>query len=278
MDKPEGSSSSHSENADIQKRDVSCIILDGIVRNTFVFDTGLGYPRVAQIIKPEHGFCQPGILFLHWYEPEAKDSNRTQFVDEAVLLAQKGFISLLIETMWSDRDWFYKRTHADDHPNSVRQIRELELAVGILLSTPEVDPERIAYVGHDFGAMYGVVLASTIRKPHSFIFIAGTPRLSDWYLYYPNMAGSAREFYMQKISEFDPLNYIQGIAPCPILFQFGTNDPHVPRERAEMIFSKAGEPKEIRWYNAGHALNAQATLERIDWLEERFLSTKEQSE
>src|ERR1700716_3866200 len=49
------------------------------------------------------------ILFVHWLEPHAKDSNRTQFLGQAVELAKLGTTSLLIETMWSDPEWFEHR-------------------------------------------------------------------------------------------------------------------------------------------------------------------------
>jgi len=40
----------------------------------------------------------------------------------------------------------------------------------------------------------------------------------------------------------------------------------VPHERAEEFFAAANEPKELRWYEAGHGLNEEATQERIAWL------------
>ena len=34
----------------------------------------------------------------------------------------------------------------------------------------------------------------------------------------------------------------------------------------ETLFARASEPKEIRWYDAGHELGTKADAERIRWL------------
>jgi uncharacterized protein len=58
------------------------------------------------------------------------------------------------------------------------------------------------------------------------------------------------------------------LAPTPILFQFARSDRHVPVERAEEFYAAAADPKQIRWYEAGHGLNAEATRDREAWLAE----------
>ena len=43
-----------------------------------------------------------------------------------------------------------------------------------------------------------------------------------------------------------------------------------PKERAEEFFAAATEPKEMKWYEAGHGLNTDATLDRKAWLKENL--------
>ena len=185
-------------------------------------------------------------------------------------MAERGAMSLLIETVWSDRDWFIKRTQDDDRRTSIEQIVELRRAMDLLLGQPGVDPKRLAYVGHDFGAMYGVVMGSIDPRPSCYALMAGAPRLSDWFLYYPRLDGAEREAFVREMSDLDPIDRAAGLSPAPVLFQFGTNDPHVPAERAEAFHAAAGEPKELRWYDAGHGLNDSATAERVEWLTRRL--------
>ena len=239
---------------------------DGIVERLFSYTTPYGQRRVAEIISPAGTEPHAAILYVHWYEPELHDSNRTQFHREATLLAQRGVVSLLVETMWSDRDWFLKRTQADDYANSIRQVVELRQAMDLLLAEPGVDPAQFAYVGHDFGAMYGVLMGQVDPRPTCYALMAGTPRFADWYLYYPKLEGAARAAFVEEMSLLDPIINVAKLAPVPLLFQFGSDDPHVPIERAQSFFDAAAEPRQVRWYAAGHGLCEQATSERISWL------------
>ena len=181
-------------------------------------------------------------------------------------MASKGAMSLLIETMWSDREWFLKRTQADDYPASIQQTIELLRAMDLLLSQPGADPKRFAYVGHDFGAMYGVLAGSVDLRPSCYVLMAGTPRFSDWFLYYPQLEGEAREDFIQQMRTLDPVERVGQLSPAPILFQFGNDDPHVPVKRAEGFVSAAREPVDAMWYEAGHGLNAKAVDQRMAWI------------
>jgi dienelactone hydrolase len=243
---------------------------DGITRELFTYATPFGYRRAAEIIRPETDARAAAILYVHWLENDAPDSNRTQFIGEAEMMAKRGAVALLIETMWSERDWFIKRTQADDYENSRRQVIELRQALDLLLAQPGVDANRVAYVGHDFGAMYGVTLGCVDPRLTCYALMAGTPRFPDWYLYYPNLEGTARAEFIAQMSPLDPINNVAKLSPAPILFQFATEDRFVPKERAQEFFDAARAPKELRWYAAGHALNQDATRERVEWVTRQF--------
>lgn len=247
-------------------RDVGRREADGVLTRLFTYAAPFGYRRAAELIRPASAGPHPAILYVHWYEPEAPDSNRTQFQAEALRLARRGAVCLLIETMWSDRDWFLKRTQADDYDGSVRQVVELRQALDLLLAQPDVDPRRLAYVGHDFGGMYGVLVGAADRRPTRYVIMAATPRFHEWYLYYPRLEGAECERFVARMAPLDPIASAARLAPAPILFQFGRDDPHVPVERAEEFYAAAGEPKEARWYEAGHGLNELAAEEREAWL------------
>jgi dienelactone hydrolase len=244
---------------------------DGVLNRNFTYATSFGERRAAYLFRPDAG-GEPlaAILYVHWYEPESLDSNRTQFVEEAQRMAKRGAATLLIETMWSDRDWFIKRTQADDERNSIRQVVELRQAVDLLLVQPGVDARRLAYVGHDFGAMYGVLMGSADPRPCCYALMAGTPRFPDWYLYYPRLEGAERTAYIEHMAALDPIAHVARLAPAPLLFQFGRDDPHVPVERGQDFYDAAREPKQIQWYACGHGLNPQATEDRVAWLGEQL--------
>jgi len=249
---------------------ISTRVEDGLESQLYVIQTPFGYRRVAELFQPVDRENLAAILYVHWYEPQSHDSNRSQFVDEAKELARDGAVCLLVETLWSDPDFFIKRTQADDMQNSMEEVVNLRRAMDLLLSQPGIDPERFAFVGHDFGGMYGVLAGSLDQRPKQYVIMAATPRFPDWYLYLPKLEGEAREAFIREMSDIDPIAHASKLSPAPIFFQFGTNDPHVPRERAEEFFAAAQEPKFMQWYEAGHGLNEAATDDRKKWLREKL--------
>jgi len=263
------------EHQKFESRDLRVIgkrIQDGIESQLLVMQTPFGYRRVAELFRPEgegEGSLA-AILYSHWYEPESHDSNRSQFVEEAKEMARGGAICLLIETLWSDPDFFLKRTQADDAQNSMEEVVNTRRAMDLLLSQPNVDSKRFAYVGHDFGGMYGVLAGSLDQRPTHYVVMAATPRFPDWYLYSPKMEGEAREAFISQMSEIDPITHIPNLSPASVLFQFATDDPHVPKERADEFFAAAKEPKAMKWYQAGHGLNQDAAVDRKAWLKEKL--------
>lgn len=253
-----------------ERRDASKREVEGVEIHNLTFITRPGIRRAAYLIRPAATGSFAATLYVHWYEPWSPTSNRRQFLEEAQQLAKQGVVSLLIETMWSDDDWFYKRTQADDRQNSIDQVIELRRALDLLLAQPDVDPTRLAYVGHDFGAMYGVLMGSLDPRPTCYVLMAGTPRFPDWYLYYPDLEGDPRQKFIEQMAEFDPQTQVAKLSPKPVLFQFGDNDFHVPVERAKAFNAAAADPKELRWYQAEHGLNEQATADRVVWLGEQL--------
>jgi predicted esterase len=243
---------------------------DGVESQLLVVQTPFGYRRTAELFSPQREEPSAAILYVHWYEPSSPLSNRSQFVEEAREMAGCGAACLLIETLWSDPDFFLKRTQADDIQNSMEEVVNIRRAMDLLLSQPNVDAKRFAFVGHDFGGMYGVLAGSVDQRPSHYVVMAATPRFPDWYLYAPKLEGEAREAFIRQFSALDPIAHVPNLAPAPVLFQFGTDDPHVPKERAEEFLEAAKDPRGIKWYESGHGLNEAATQDRKNWLKENL--------
>lgn len=261
------------EYPNLQETDVRILVSrpeEGIIRQLMVIQTPFGYRRVAEMARPEADGSYPAILYVHWYEPESITSHRSQFEEESLEMARSGAVCVSIETLWSDRDFFLKRTQAEDFQNSVEEVVNIRRAMDLILSQPGVDANRFAYVGHDFGGMYGVVAGSLDRRPTHYVIMAATPRFPDWYLYLPKLEDEARATFIQQMAEIDPIVHVQNLAPADVFFQFATDDFHVPKERAEEFFAAAQDPKEMKWYEAGHGLNEDATLDRKAWLKEKL--------
>lgn len=257
----------------LQSSDVRVVgkeVQDGIENQFAVMQTPFGYRRVVDIYRPEQEGSYAAILYVHWFDPRSRDSNRMQFIEEAKEIARGGAVCFLVETLWSDIDFFYKRTQADDMQNSIEEVINLRRFIDLLLEQPDIDSKRFALVGHDFGGMYSVLTGSLDPRPSHYVIMASTPRFSDWYLYFPKLEGEAREAFIQQMTELDPITHISNLSPATVFFQFATDDFHVPKERAEEFFAAAKEPKEMRWYESGHGLNEEATKHRKAWLKQKL--------
>ncbi|MEO8660889.1 MAG: hypothetical protein ABI693_20625 [Bryobacteraceae bacterium] len=245
---------------------------DGVTVKDISFAGASGGRTGAYLVEPlvQLRGPYPGILYVHWYEPRAKNSNRTQFVDEAVTMARRGARSLIVETMWSDPQWFDKRDRKNDLASSVQQIIELRRALDVLMAQSEIDRKHIAYVGHDFGAMYGAVLAGLESgRVAAWALQAGTTSFSDWFLLgKPELEGETRRKFVEQLAVLDPVKYIGLASPSPVLLQFGKNDPYVPDAKAKAMMDAAGEPKQMYRYDGGHALDDKAISQRVEWLTE----------
>jgi len=238
-------------------------------RRDITFAGSDGQPIRAYVVSPLTDGSFAGVLYVHWLgDPET--TNRTQFLKEAEQLAPQGVVSLLLDMPWSAPGWFEKRKLEDDYEFSIRQVKDLRRALDVLLSQKGIDPKRVAYVGHDFGSMYGALLLGIDSRVHYAVLMAGTPVFSDWFLLGAKIAGAEREAYIKKMAPLDPTNYIGDAKSVPMLFQFSNHDEYIPKERAEGFMQAAKEPKEVLWYDAGHGLNAQAAADREKWLESKL--------
>lgn len=228
---------------------------------TFVGGTD---PVKAYLVAPARAGSHAAILYVHWFgDPET--TNRTEFLNEAVALAERGVVSLLVDTMWSRRGWWRGRTPETDLAGGVRQVIELRRALDLLLAQPGVDPARTAMVAHDFGAMFGAVAGAVDRRPKAYVFLAPTPRLADWYLY--NVKPANPDDYKRQLAPLDPINAVGRLAPAPVFYQFATKDEHVPAPRPQEFYDATQARKLLGTYEAGHDLKPpEVAADRIAWL------------
>lgn len=240
---------------------------NGVLLRDLTYATLGGGTNAATLITPTTPAPQPApaILFVHWYGPPAPTSNRTQYIPDGIALARQGVTSLLIDTPWSVPTYFRTRTREQDYTQSVQQVKDLRRALDVLLAQPGIDRTRVAYVGHDFGAMYGAIAAAVDPRVTHFVFMAGTASFSDWFLYGPKMEGEARDRFIAQLAPLDPVKWVSKLRG-PVLMQFADTDEHVPAARRELLTAAAPRGADVRVYKAGHELSEESTRERLAWL------------
>jgi dienelactone hydrolase len=244
------------------------------VRDVTFASVGEENPVQAYVVRPETGSGPfAGVLFVHWFEPGAPTSNRTQFLKEAEALARRGTVSVLVSTFWSDPERYKRRRWEDDYQNSVNQAKDLRRALDVLLSEPGVDPRRIGVVGHDYGAMFSSIVAGVDPRPKAYVLIAGTSRFSNWYLFGSasgRPAGEALTKFKEQLSVIDPVEVIAK-TKAATFFQFGETDKYTPREDFIAYYTAAPAPKRIATYPSDHPMEADIIhFDRDVWLSKQL--------
>jgi dienelactone hydrolase len=227
--------------------------------------TAAGQPVKAYLVTPAAGSGpHAAILYVHWFGNPVT-TNRTQFLEEAVALAGRGVVSLLVDAMWSRGGWWKERKPETDFAGGVQQVVELRRALDLLLAQPGVDPRRTALVAHDFGAMFGAVMGAADGRPKAYVFLAPTPRLSDWYLF--NVKPASMDDYKRQLAPLDPIGAVAKLAPAPVFYQFATKDEYVPAPRPAEFYEATAPRKLMGTYEAGHdLLPPEVAADRVAWL------------
>lgn len=227
--------------------------------------TPVDKPVKAYLVTPAAGSGPAAaILYVHWLG-EPKTTNRTQFLDEAVALAGRGVVSLLVDTMWAEPGWYKARVPEEDYARAIHQVIEIRRAMDLLLAHPGIDPARVAFVGHDFGAMYGMIASAQDRRAKAYVFMAATPHFVDWFLF--RQQPKDLEAYKRQISAIDPVLFVPQLAPAPVFFQFASKDFYVSAEEANEFYAAAGPRKQMATYEAEHGLHPpEVAADRVAWL------------
>ena len=225
---------------------------------------GSGDSRVeAYVVEPSDGRPRAGILFLHWLGERRSD--RSQFLSEARGYAAAGVRCVLPagRLPWEPDPTDAATDVANLEIEQLRLGAALDrLASGLARETP------LALVGHDFGAMHGLVLAGRRPAFKAAVLIAATPRWADWFLRFWKVDGD-RFDYLRRLAPYDPVTVAPSLH-AKALWQFSDRDYFVdPMSAVELARAAPhdGEPR-IEWYAADHAMrSARARAARRRFLD-----------
>lgn len=126
-------------------------------------------------------------------------------------------------------------------------VFDLRRAVDFIETRPELNAKRIGYLGISLGGITGTIFCGVDKRVKvPVIVLAG----GQFNLMYGKKALSndAKDF----TSIIEPLNFVEQIAPRPLLMINAENDDIVPPMMSKLLYKKAKKPKNIIWYPAKH--------------------------
>jgi dienelactone hydrolase len=127
----------------------------------------------------------------------------------------------------------------------VQTCGDYSRAVDYLVTRPEVDAERIGYVGISWGAITGVTYVAHDSRIKVMGSMVGGGNFGG-------LLGPAADPNGNGPPPIDPVHHVGRIAPRPLLMLNVTKDQLVPRQFAEALHQAAGKGAEVRWLETDH--------------------------
>jgi dienelactone hydrolase len=240
---------------------------DGVQGVTLLLGAPGATPTNAVLIAPPGALKNaPAVLWAHWLG-EPATTNHTEFMADAQELAKRGVVSLLLDMPWSQKDWFRSgRSPETDYADTIAQVVTLRRALDCLTAIPGVDKSRIAYVGHDFGAMDGALLLAVDDRPQYVVLMTPTLSYWEWYLLGKQPADPAA--YVAQMSAFDLPGWLAKGKQKATLLQFGQNDEYVAQATGIALRNAVpNRDRTFKAYKLDHALDdVTARDDRRAWL------------
>lgn len=228
----------------------------------------------AYLVVPKGKGPFAAVIWGHWYQDGSPFLNRKEFLDEAVVLANSGVVSLLTDGPIA-RPGFVR----DPDPLGDGQIKDrlqaiLDMRRGadLLLARSDVDAKRLAYVGHSYNAATGAFLAGIDKRFKTFVLMAGNlsdevdMKSKEFQEFRQQIGPEKMDAFRAKYGWLDQGLYVAHAAPASLFLQYATREDFLTPDRAREYYKLFSEPKSLKFYDAPHALNAEARRDRVAFL------------
>ena len=215
--------------------------------------------RVPSImLLPEAPAPVPAALLLHGYSSSKERLSSTM----GRALAVRGIASLAIDLPLHGTRDDAMVDEARTNPLGLLQhwkmaLAEARHAVDWIAANDAINPLKLATAGYSLGSY--VALQTAVADPRVkcvVVAAGGDLPVTPW------------TGLLRMVS--DPLASARSLKGRPLLMLHGVNDRTIRREQAQRLYDAASEPKELRWYEAGHVLPAASADDAATWLVKQF--------
>jgi len=226
-------------------------------------------PVQAYVVRPAGHLkkhSSAGVLFLHWLGEINND--RGEYLTEAITLADQGVVSVL------PQGYFPWVPNPDGTANDVKlvknQVRAFRAALNRLDAVDAVDDSRIAVVGHDYGAMYGALLADSDERVSAMVLQAPDAQMGNWFAtFWLQLDGQERADYLALFADVDPVDHTARLG-SHVLFQWAGEDDFIPAE-VRAAFAASSPVAQVKFYErSDHEFTDAARVDRLAFLADQL--------
>jgi len=233
----------------------------------------------AYLVVPRGKGPFAAVIWGHWYMPGSEFLNRKEFLAESVALAPAGVVSLLIDGPVARPGHVEDRTplNRQQVADRVQAIVDIRRGADLLLARRDVDAHRLAYVGHSYNAETGAFLSGIDRRFKAFVLMAGalddrvTLESGELRDYRQKVGPEKFDAFLAAYAWLDPGKYVSHATPAVVFMQYASREKFLTPDRDREYAAVVSEPKRFKLYDAPHALNAEARLDRAEFLKEQLM-------
>jgi uncharacterized protein len=244
---------------------------NGVEVSVISFDSPEGGRATGMIFNPvTRSSLRPGIVLMH-----GMPGNARQMAGFGTGLATDGAVVIAIDAPFARRSGQPVQFTNQDRAEQIQLIKDLQRAVDVLRSLPNVDDDRIAYHGTSYGGAMGALFVGIERRLKTAVLVVPDGGLVSHFTgpedlaFMNNLPCATRAAWFRAMTPIEPIRFIAH-ANTPLLVQSGRSDTLVPAADAQALHTAVPNPKTVRWYEAGHGLNQQAFFDKLDWLTEHI--------
>lgn len=270
---------------------------DGFIRRKVSYRSDPAGPKVRAWLQiPNAGppGPRPAVLCLHQTTPNGKDStvglSDRASMHYALELVRRGFVTISPDyPSLGEHEYDFA---ADDYESgSMKAIVDNSRAIDLLVSLPEVDPERIGAIGHSLGGHNGLFTAVFEPRIKAVVSCCGFTSFPKYMG--GNLRGWAGPRYMPRIEQrfelspdrmpFDFAEVLAAIAPRAVFVVAPTGDDNFDVEgvrdgvrAAAPVFALHGaaEKLQVIYPDCQHDFPSAAREQAYQFLESHLTESK----
>ncbi|HET9937313.1 MAG TPA: alpha/beta fold hydrolase [Gaiella sp.] len=238
----------------------------GVVVRQVVYRSG--EDRVgAYLVKPASTDGRvPAVLYLH-----GAGGDREEQLQAAVRLARQGAAGLTITAPSRGKSPPAGATAEEtlrwQRDTIVADVVAARRGLDLLADDERVDPERLGLVGWSMGGRLATIAAGVDERVRAVVLMStGAVPVAEYVSAAP---AELKDDVEAVLPDIDPLSHVDDIRGA-LLVQAARADSVVPQRALQAVIDAAPDDATVEWYATDHALDEQATRDRLAWLGEQL--------